>query len=178
MASYWYVLRVQSGKEEEVRARLDKKVQVDEVMSRLILNIMVPTETIYEMKGGQRKTRKKKMYPGYLLVEMEMTDKAWHFIRDTSGVGDFISSGSKPVPMPQDEIDRVLEIVHRGTEEAPALKIDFEVGDKVKIKEGPFENFEGSVGEVNAEKGRVKVVVTIFGRPTPVDLEYWQIDNI
>lgn len=142
-----------------------------------IPRILVPTETVTAMKGGKRRTVKKKLYPGYVLVEMELDDPTWFLIRETPGVGDFIGSHGKPEPMSEDEVSKLLGQVQKD-EDKPKLKIEFSAGDAVKIKEGPFENYDGVIEEVDAQKGSVRVVITVFNRPTPVDLGYWQVEAI
>ncbi len=180
MAKKWYVLRVQSGKEDTVRKSLEKRVN-SEGAQDTISSVLVPTESVAEIKGGKRRVRERKKYPGYLFVELETDDKnqlvekAWYLIRETSGIGDFVGPGSKPSPMSEREVEKMLGDAQK-REESPQVKIDFRVGDSVKIKQGPFENFDGIVEEVFPNKGIVKVIVTIFGRPTPVELEYWQIE--
>jgi transcriptional antiterminator NusG len=176
MSKEWYVIRVQSGREEKVRKGLEKRIKAagaEEIVSRVV----VPTETVSEIKGGKKRVSKKKIFPGYVMVEMEATDEALYLIRETPGVGDFVGSHMKPTPMEDHEVARLLGDMER-QEETPKLKINFQKGESVKIKEGPFENFDGIVDDVNPEKGIVRVIVTIFSRPTPVELEYWQVEPI
>jgi len=176
MAKNWYVIRVQSGKEEKVRKALEKRINAagaEEMISR----VLVPTETVSEIKGGKKRVTKKKIFPGYIMVEMEDLDEALYLIRETPGVGDFVGAHMRPTPMAPHEVANLLGDMER-QEETPKLKINFQKGESVKIKEGPFENFDGIVDEVNPEKGLVRVVVTIFSRPTPVELEYWQVEPI
>lgn len=176
MAKEWYVIRVQSGREDLVRQNLERRVKsagLDDRISR----VLVPTEKVSEIKGGRKKVREKKLYPGYIMVEMEYDEDTWYMIRETPGIGDFVGSRSRPAPMAVHEAERILHEMER-EEEKPKVRIEFQKGDHVKIKEGPFENFDGIIEEVLPGKGLVKVVVTIFGRPTPVELEYWQIESI
>jgi transcription termination/antitermination protein NusG len=176
MATHWYVIRVQSGKEEKVRKGLEKRIAAagaEEIISR----VLVPTETVSEIKNGKKRVSKKKIFPGYIMVEMEASDDALYLIRETPGVGDFVGSHMRPTPMEPHEVHRLLGDMERQAE-APKLKINFQKGESVKIKEGPFENFDGIVDEVYPEKGLVRVVVTIFSRPTPVELEYWMVEPI
>ena len=182
MAKNWYVLRVQSSKEDQVREALERRVRADG-LDGVVTRVLVPSERISEIRGGQKRVRERKIYPGYIMVEVETEESgkipegAWFTIRETVGIGDFLGDRTGPIPMPKRDVDKVLgEAEHK--EEAPKIKIGFSSGEAVRIKEGPFENFEGSVEEVSAAKGTVKVVVTIFGRPTPVELEYWQIERI
>ena len=178
----WFVVRVQSGKEDQVREALERRVKA-EGLEEIITRVLVPSERISEIRGGQKRVRERKIYPGYIMVEIEtgegrqIPEQAWFTIRDINHSGDFLGDGSKPVPMAQRDVDKILgEAEHK--EQAPKVRIGFSGGEAVRIKEGPFENFEGTVEEVSAAKGTVKVVVTIFGRPTPVELEYWQVESI
>jgi transcriptional antiterminator NusG len=139
--------------------------------------ILVPTETVTEIKGGRKRTIKRKIYPGYVIVEMEMDEPTWFLIRETPGVGDFIGAHGRPEPMAQEEVDKLLGQVQKETER-PKLKIEFQKGDAVKIKEGPFENYDGVIDEVDPKKGTVRVIITVFNRPTSVELGYWQVEAI
>ena len=176
MSKLWYVIRVQSGREEKVRRSLERRIKAAGA-EEILPSVVVPTETVSEIKGGKKRVTKKKIFPGYIMVEMEATDEALYLIRETPGVGDFVGSHMKPTPMEPHEVARLLGDMERQAE-TPKLKINFQKGESVKIKEGPFENFDGVVEEVNPEKGLVRVVVTIFSRPTPVELEYWQVEPI
>jgi len=174
MAKQWYVVRVQAGREDTIRENLEKKVKIrglDGVVGRII----VPSERVSEVRGGKTKVSQRKIYPGYLLIEMDPHDEAWFMIRETPGIGDFIGAHGKPTPMADDEINKILSEMDRQAEK-PKVKIGFKKGDNVKIKEGPFENFTGAVEEVVPTKGLVKVMITIFGRATSVELEYWQVE--
>jgi transcriptional antiterminator NusG len=180
MALQWYAIRVQSNKEDQVKRNLERKIEMKGLLGK-ISRVVVPTEKIQEIKAGKKRTRSIKTYPGYVMVEMDMDDEAWLFIRETAGVGDFVGSGSgphaKPFPLTPEEVAKIFGS-GASPEEKPKIKISFEKGDTVKIKEGPFENFDGVVDEVQPQKGIVKVIVTIFGRATPVELEYWQVEAI
>ncbi len=176
MAKEWYVLRVQAGREETVREALTKKIQLAG-LEEYVPTVLVPTERISEMRGGKKRFKERKLYPGYIIVEMELTDDVWYLIKDTASVGDFVGSFQKPVPLTPGEVEKILNTL-KGKEESPEIKIDVNAGDSVKIKEGPFENFDGVVNEIFPAKGTVQVIVTIFGRATPVDLEYWQIEKL
>jgi transcriptional antiterminator NusG len=176
MAKQWYVLRVASGQEDRVRRGLEARVKA-KGLEEGIPRILVPTETVTEMKGGKKRTVKRKIYPGYVIVEMEMSEPSWFLIRETPGVGDFIGSHGKPEPMSQEEVDKLLGQVAKETEK-PKLKIEFAKGDAVKIKDGPFENYDGVIDEVDPKKGVVKVIITVFNRPTSVELGYWQVESI
>ena len=176
MAKEWYVLRVQAGREETVREALNKKIQLAG-LAEFVPTVLVPTERISEMRGGKKRYKERKLYPGYIIVEMELTDDVWYLIKETASVGDFVGSFQKPVPLTPGEVEKILNTL-KGKEEAPEIQIDVGPGDNVKIKEGPFENFDGLVDETFPAKGTVRVIVTIFGRATPVDLEYWQIEKL
>ena len=153
-------------------------------MEDQLSTLMVPHESVTEIKGGKRRTYSRKTFPGYIMAEVEVDDSrnipddVWFLIRETPGVGDFIGAHGKPTPMTPDEVDRMLFHEAVAVTASPEVKIDFKTGDQVKIKEGHFQNFDGVVEEVNTQKGRVTVMVTVFGRPTPLDLEYWQVETI
>jgi transcriptional antiterminator NusG len=176
MATQWFVLRVASGQEDRVRRGLEARVKAKGIEER-VPRILVPTETVTEIKGGRKRTIKRKIYPGYVIVEMEMDEPTWFLIRETPGVGDFIGAHGKPEPMAQEEIDKLLGQVEKETEK-PKIKIGYQKGDAVKIKEGPFENYDGVVDEVDTKKGTVRVIITVFNRPTSVELGYWQVEGI
>ena len=172
----WYVLRVASGHEDRVRRQLEARVKAKGFEEK-IPRILVPIEQVTEMHGGKRRTVKRKLYPGYVLVELVMDEDSRILIRETPGVGDFIGSHGKPEPMGPEEVDRLLGQVTKDTDK-PKLKIEFGVGDSVKIKEGPFENYDGTITEVDAKKGAIKVTINVFNRPTPVELGYWQVEAL
>lgn len=176
MAKEWYVLRVASGREDSIKETLLKKVQLAGLAEH-VPTVLVPTERVSEIKGGKKRFKERKLYPGYIIVEMDLNDDVWYMIKDTSGIGDFVGSFQKPSPLPPPEVEKILNTL-KNKEEAPEVKIDLEPQDRVKIKEGPFENFDGTVDEIFPTKGQVRVIVTIFGRATPVDLEYWQVEKI
>jgi len=171
----WFVVRVQSGREDKVKDTLEKRVAaagLEEYFGRVV----VPSEKVSEIRGGKKRVGERKIYPGYLMIELELNDRSWFLVRETPGIGDFLGS-KKPTPMNRHEVDKMLNDITTSPEK-PTLKIDFKKGDSVRIKEGPFENFDGIVEDVNPVKGLVSVVVTIFGRATPVELEYWQIEAV
>jgi transcriptional antiterminator NusG len=178
----WYVLRVQSNKEMQVRDTLIQKVQM-EGLDDIIGRIEVPVEKIKRIRGSKQTVYMRKLYPGYIFVEMETTEekkapeKAWFMIKETSGVGDFIGTEGIPTPMRDTDVAKMLIEAER-PEEAPSIKVEFKKGDQIKIREGAFENFEGVVDSIDQERGIVKVIVSIFGRSTPLDIEYWQVENI
>jgi transcriptional antiterminator NusG len=176
----WFVVKVQSGREENIRDGLLKRAKI-QGLEQHFGRILVPTEKVSEIKSGKKKITERKFYPGYIMVEMAIMDETWYLVRETPGVGDFVGGGpgQMPVPMSQHEVDKMLGQAAAQTDEKGArLSIDFEKGQTVKIKEGPFENFEGRVDEVLESKGLVRVMVEIFGRPTPVELEYWAVERV
>jgi transcriptional antiterminator NusG len=183
MAKQWYVLRVASNKEESVREALERKVKIEGLDAK-IGRILVPTERrpSPRSRAGEKKFVERKMYPGYVFIEMELEEDgrigedAWFLIRETTGVGDFIGAAGRPTAMKASDVDKMLMQVEKAQDGAP-VSVDFKKGDMVKIKEGAFENFEGAVDEVLPDKGLIRVEVTIFGRATPVELEYWQVEK-
>jgi transcription termination/antitermination protein NusG len=186
MTKNWYVLRVASNREDQVRDALERKVKIEN-LADLIGRIIVPTERIKRVKQGQQKVAERKLYPGYVFVEMELNndgtipERAYYLFKDTQGVGDFISGQrNKPTPMSVAEVTKMLQDVEKAETQAGAgqVKVEFKKGDPIKIKEGPFENFEGTVDEIFPDKGMVRVIVTIFGRATPLELEYWQLEKV
>jgi transcriptional antiterminator NusG len=175
----WFVLRVASNKESYVRDTLLRKVQI-EGLQHLVGRILVPTEKTKTLKGGKQRISETKLYPGYVFVEMKLEpdgriqQDVFFLIKETTGVGDFVGTAGRPTPMAEHEVDKML-FDSRKPEESPQVKMEFAKGDHVTIKEGPFENYEGTVDEVLPDKGLVRVLVTIFGRQAPIELEYWQI---
>jgi len=179
---YWYVLRVAANKEMQVREALAQRVE-KENLDNIIGRIEVPTERIKRIRGGKQTVHQRKLYPGYVFMEMEPTEdgrvaeNAWFMIKGTSGVGDFIGTEGVPTPMRDTDVAKMLLEAEK-PEDAPSIKVEFEKGDQIKIREGAFENFEGVVDSIDSERGIVKVIVTIFGRSTPLDIEYWQIEKL
>jgi transcriptional antiterminator NusG len=174
----WYVLKVQSNRENSIRDAIVRRLKIAGIEDR-VAEVVVPTEKVTEMKGGKKRVMERKFYPGYIMCRMVMDQETWFTIRETPGVGDFVGSGGKPVAMTPDDVARMLGRKEKAAEEKqPRLQINFEKGDRVKIKEGAFENFEGSVDEVIESKGLVRVIVNVFNRPTPVELEYWQVEPV
>ncbi len=166
----WYVIHTYSGYENKVKANLEKTVE-NRSLQDLIFEIKVPMEEQIEEKNGKRKAVMRKIFPGYVMVKMIMTDESWYVIRNTRGVTGFVGPGSKPIPLSDDEVRAM------GVEHIP-IKLDAEVGDNVRVTAGPLENFIGSIEEIYPEKQKVKVMVSMFGRDTPVELEYNQIQKI
>lgn len=179
----WYVLRVASNREDQVRDALERKVKIEALETR-VGRILVPTQKEKRVKGGTARIYMRKLYPGYVFVEMAteadgtIPENVWFMIKETSGVGDFIGSGGKPSPMPLHDVEKMLASTIKPDETPTLANLNFKKGDKVKIREGPFENFEGAVDEIDTQKGKVRVIVTIFGRATPIEIEYWQVEAI
>lgn len=173
----WYILKVQSNREDSIRDGLMRRVAIAGLQD-YFGEIIVPTEMRSEFKNGRKRVFKQKLYPGYLVVNMEINDDTWYLIRETPGIGDFTGTSGKPSPMQSHEVSKILAKQEEKTDEAPKLKISFKPGDRVKINEGTFENFEGDVENIDEANGRVTVMINIFGRSTPVELEYWQIEAL
>jgi transcriptional antiterminator NusG len=173
----WYILKVQSNREESIKDGLLRRVAMHG-LEYYFGDVIVPTEKVTEFKGGKRRVTKRKLYPGYIVVNMEINDDTWFLVRETPGIGDFTGAAGTPTPMLAHEVNRILARAEEKSDEAPKLKINFNVGDRVKINEGTFENFEGEVDSIDQTNGRVTVMINIFGRSTPVELEYWQIEAI
>jgi transcription termination/antitermination protein NusG len=174
----WYVLKVQSSREDTIRDALQRRVKI-QGLQRYFGQIVVPTEKITEIRNNKKRIVERKTYPGYIMVQMELNEKTWFVVRETPGVGDFVGAHGTPTKMTDAEVNQMLhQEEEKSTAEAPKVRIDVERGDRVKIKDGPFENFEGTVEEVIEGRGLVKVMLIIFNRPTPVDLEYWQVERI
>jgi transcription termination/antitermination protein NusG len=173
----WYILKVQSNREESIREGLLRRVAITG-LGFFFDEVIVPTEKVTEFKGGKKKVIKRKLYPGYLVVHMEINDDTWFLVRETPGIGDFTGAAGRPSPMLPHEVARIVAKQEEKSEKAPKLKIAFREGERVKIKEGTFENFEGDVESIDETNGRVTVMINIFGRSTPVELEYWQIETL
>lgn len=173
----WFVLKVQSNREKSIRDTLWKRIKREGVEA-YFGDIIIPTEKVVETKGGKKRVTERKLYPGYIMIQMVLTDETWYLVRDTSGVGDFTGSAGKPIPMQEQEIKRMLG-EEKGKEAEPAkIKIDLTPGETVKIKEGTFESFEGSIEAIDEASGKITVLIEIFGRSTPVELEYWQVEKV
>jgi transcription termination/antitermination protein NusG len=173
----WYVVHAYSGMEKSVAKALQERIDREGLRSQFG-RILVPTEEVVEVKGGKKAITERRLYSGYVLVEMEMTDEAWHLVKSTPKVTGFLGgSANRPSPLPQREVDEILLRMQEGYEK-PKPKVLFEVGEMVRVKDGPFADFNGNVEEVNYDKSRVRVSVTIFGRSTPVDLEFGQVEKV
>jgi len=172
----WYVVRVQSGREESVKDGLLRRVNAAGLQTK-ITNVIVPTEKVTEIRSGRKTVREKKLYPGYIMIQMLQDKDAWFLVRETPGIGDFLGL-KEPIPMAEHEVNKMLVEQTGAEEEKPRIKIDFQKGDTVRVKEGAFENFDGIVEEINSQKGLVGITITIFGRATRVELEYWQVEKV
>ncbi len=177
MSKKWFVLHTQTGFEERVKRTLTNKLEEFPEYKEFITQVLIPTEQISEVKGGKKRISQRKFFPGYILVEMDLNDKTWYFIKNTSGITGFVGSGSRPIPLSDSEVDSIVK-QSESSKEKPIPKVIFEKGEPVRVKEGPFTNFNGNIEEANLEKGKVKVTISIFGRSTPVELETWQIEKI
>jgi len=179
----WYVLRVAANKEMQVKEALLQKVQSRDDLQGIVGRIEVPVEQVKRIRGGKQMVYRRKLYPGYVFMEMEPTEDgrvsegAWFIIKETSGVGDFIGAEGVPTPMRDTDVAKMLLEAEK-PEEAPSIKVEFKKGDMIKIREGAFENFEGTVDSIDSDRGIVKVIVPVFGRSTPLDIEYWQIEKL
>ncbi|GMU81699.1 MAG: transcription termination/antitermination protein NusG [Planctomycetota bacterium] len=179
----WYALKVASNREDHVRDALERKVKIEKI-DEFVGRVLVPTQKEKRLKGGTARVYERKLYPGYVFVEMKtqpdgsIAENVWFLIKETSGVGDFISSGGKPTPLSTAEVEGLIAAAIKPEDQPTLANLNFKKGDKVKIREGAFENFEGIVDEIDTQKGKVKVIVTIFGRATPIEIEYWTVELI
>ncbi len=173
MEKNWYVVHTYSGFEEKVKLTIEEKLKKNALEER-VTKVLIPTEKVIEVKGGKKKETDRKFYPGYILVEMELDDETWHLIRSVPRVTGFVG-GSKPVPIPAEEIEQILQHMEKGP--AAPVKTQYESGDQVRIIDGPFSNFTGGVDEVDAEHGKLRVLVSIFSRLTPVELHFFQVEK-
>jgi transcription termination/antitermination protein NusG len=176
MTKRWYVVHAYSGFEKSVQRALIERITRVEVQDKFG-QVLVPVEEVIEMKGGQKSISERKFFPGYVLVEMDMDDDSWHLVKSTPKVTGFVGgTANKPTPISEKEVAKIMQQVQEGVEK-PRPKVLFENGEMVRVKEGPFTDFNGTVEEVNYEKSRLRVAVTIFGRSTPVELEFSQVEK-
>lgn len=173
MEKNWYVVHTYSGFEEKVKLSIEEKTE-KKGLNEQITRILIPTERVIELKGGKKRESDKKFYPGYILVEMELNDETWHLIRSTPRVTGFVG-GTQPVALSEEEISVILQQIEKGP--VPQVKTQFQKGDSIRIIDGPFTNFVGSVEDVDMDHGRLNVMVSIFGRQTPVELNFFQVER-
>ncbi len=178
----WFVLKVQTNRERTIRESILKRIKL-EGLEDYFGEILIPTEKVVETKGGKRRVREQKLFPGYMMIQMVLTDETWHLVRSTSGVGDFTGSAGKPVAMQEHEVRRLLGETDTAPgeeveEEKVQVKFSVSPGEVVKVKEGAFENFEGTVDSLDGSTGKIKVMIEIFGRSTEVELEHWQVEKV
>ena len=176
MKHKWYIVHVYSGYEAKVKAALEERIAISNEQDKFG-EVVVPTEQVVELVKGKRRESSRKFYPGYILVQMELTDETWHIVNDTPKVTGFLGSGTKPTPIPDREVEKIIERMQAGKLK-PKPKFYFEMGDEIRVIDGPFANFNGVVEEVHPEKGKIKVLVSIFGRPTPVELDFVQVAKL
>ncbi len=174
MSKKWYGVHTYSGFENKVKLNLFERIK-NEGMEDFFENILIPSETVVELKKGEKKTSSRKFFPGYILVKMELTDDTWHIVKETSKVTGFVG-GNTPFPIPDEEVNKITRRMEEGAEK-PRPKVLFEVGETVRVVDGPFLNFSGVVEDVKPDKGKLRVTVTIFGRATPVELEFMQVEK-
>jgi transcriptional antiterminator NusG len=173
LVGQWYVLHTYSGYENKVKKSIETRIEALDLTDR-VYEIVVPTQDEIEIRSGQRHTVQKKVFPGYVLVRMEMDDDTWYALRNTPGVTGFVNINNVPVPLPDSEVQSILKGM---TAEAPRVKISFQVGDTVRITDGPFADFRGEIDEISQEKGKIRVLVSFFGRETPVELDFLQAER-
>jgi len=170
----WFVIHTYSGHEDRVRKNLLERIKSMDAESD-VAQVVVPTEDEIEVRNGQRRTVKKKILPGYVLVEMTINDQSWNVVRNTPGVTGFVGSGGRPTPLHEEEVGRILKQMET---EAPKVRVGFRQGQSVRVVDGPFIDFIGTVDEINAEKGKIKVLLSLFGRETPVELDFLQVEKL
>jgi len=170
----WFVVHTYSGYEERVKKNLEQRIKFID-SGEQIFKVIIPTEDEIEVKNGQRRTVVKKILPGYLIIQMNMSDQSWSMVRNTPGVTGFVGSGSKPTPLREEEVDRILKQM---TAEAPKVKVGFRKGQGVRVADGPFIDFVGVVDDINSERGKIKVLLSLFGRETPVELDFLQVEKL
>lgn len=174
MSKKWYGVHTYSGFENKVRLNLAERIK-NEGVEELFEEILIPSETVVELKKGEKKTSSRKFFPGYILVKMELTDETWHIVKETAKVTGFVG-GNTPFPISDEEVNKISRRMEEGAEK-PRPKVQFEVGETVRVVDGPFLNFSGIVEDVKPDKGKLRVTVTIFGRATPVELEFMQVEK-
>lgn len=177
MATAWYVLHTYSGHENRVKMTLEQRVRAMQMEDKLH-QVLVPTQEVAEIKGGKRKVSLKTSFPGYVLAQMDLDDDLWYVVKSTPGVMGFVGTGKDPIPLSDEEVEDILTSAERGPGEEMKQLIDISIGDKAKVIEGPFTGFSGVVDEINEEKSKLKLMISIFGRSTPVELEFFQVEKL
>ena len=170
----WYIVHTYSGYEERVKSSLEQRVKFMDADNK-VFQIVIPTEDEIEIRSGQRRTVTRKVFPGYVLVEMNMEDDSWNVVRNTPGITGFVGSGNKPTPLDEEEVNAILKQM---TDGSPQVKVGFTKGENVRVVDGPFTDFVGVVDEINMGRGKVKVLLTLFGRETPVELDFLQVERL
>jgi transcriptional antiterminator NusG len=173
----WYIIHTYSGFERKVKESIEARLRADERLGGKIGRVLIPTESVTEVRGGKKYTSERMFYPGYVLVEMDMDDNVWHVVKSTPRVTGFVGTGQQPTPLSDEEVQQIVYRV-ADSKEKPKLKVKFEKNESVRISEGPFASFTGIVDEVNEDRETLKVMVTIFGRSTPVELEFGQVEKV
>ena len=173
----WYIIHTYSGFERKVKESIEARLRADERLAGKIGGVLIPTESVTEVRGGKKYTSERMFYPGYVLVEMDMDDNVWHVVKSTPRVTGFVGTGQQPTPLSEEEVQQIVYRV-ADSKEKPKLKVKFEKNESVRISEGPFASFTGVVDEVNEDRETLKVMVTIFGRSTPVELEFGQVEKV
>jgi transcriptional antiterminator NusG len=177
MTASWYVLHTYSGHENRVKLNLEQRVRTME-MSESLEQILVPTQQVTEIKDGKKKTSTKISFPGYVLIKMNLSDELWYVVRNTPGVMGFVGGGTNPTPLEDEEVENILSSGERRAQEEAKRAFEFSVGDRVKVIDGPFTGFSGLVDELNEEKSKLRLMISIFGRSTPVELEFHQVEKV
>ena len=176
MAKHWYVIHTQTGYEDRVKTVLEGKIKAG-LTKDAVSQVLVPIEQVSEIKAGKKRISQRKFFPGYILIEMELNDETWYLIKSIPGVTGFVGAGSRPLPLKEDEIETILKQA-KDAKDKPTPKVVFEKGEAVRVTDGPFTNFNGTIEEANVAKGKIKVMILIFGRATPVELETWQVEKV
>ena len=177
MAKAWYVVHTYSGFEDKAKRALEERIQVLDLVDRFG-EILVPTESVVEVRNGQKRTVTRKFFPGYILVQMELDNQTWHVVRNTPKITGFVGGARNPPPIPEAEVNRITNRLSEEEEVGPRPVLNFETNERVRVVDGPFANMEASVEEVNDARGKVRVKVTIFGRPTSVELDFTQVEKL
>lgn len=182
MTKQWYILRVGTGREDKIRRHIWQRAQTGD-LTHLLPQLLVLKERVTDIKDGKRRNHTRKVYPGYIMAEIEVDDELnipaeiWHLIRETPGHVKFVGPQDQPQPMSTDEVEKMMTQAKKAEEQPEQISVDYKKGDRVRIKEGSFENFKGEVEDVNPDKGQVSVAIMVFGRPTRIDFEYWKVER-